>query len=215
MTALSETPLWITGIFLVGGMTLLSMAGLALVRRWFGLSRLRTNNEVAGFKFATVGVLYAVLLAFAVLVVWEKFNAAEECVAQEAGAAATIYRLAAGLGDQEGAGLRDAMTAYLKSAIAEDWPAMTRGEASLIANQALNNVYAAALRYQPEDRRGAVVLTALLHQLDQITEARRARLVPNRRPRRRPFRSFRFERTPARTRSRPAFFVYRRCRGGS
>jgi hypothetical protein len=88
-------------------MTLLSMAGLILVRRWIGLDRLKTNNEVAGFKFATVGVLYAVLLAFAVLVVWEKFNRAEENVAQEAGGAATIYRLAAGLGDQEGAGLRE------------------------------------------------------------------------------------------------------------
>lgn len=177
MTALSEAPLWITGILLVGGMTLLSMAGLILVRRWIGLDRLRTNNEVAGFKFATVGVLYAVLLAFAVLVVWEKFNRAEENVAQEAGGAATIYRLAAGLGDQEGAGLRDSMTAYLKAAITEDWPATAGGEPSLIANQALNNVYAATLRYRPADQRGAVVLTAVLHQLDLITDARRARIV--------------------------------------
>jgi hypothetical protein len=177
MTALSEVPLWIIGILLVGGATLLSMAGLALIRRWIGLDRLKLNNEVAGFKFASVGVLYAVLLAFAVLVVWEKFNAAEESVAAEAGGAATIYRLAAGLGDQDGARLRDGMTAYLKAAIAEDWPAMARGEHSSVANQALNDAYAAALHFQPEDRRGAVVLTAVLHQLDQITEARRARLV--------------------------------------
>jgi hypothetical protein len=34
-----------------------------------------------GVKFATVGVLYAVLLAFAVVVVWEKFNQAESEVA--------------------------------------------------------------------------------------------------------------------------------------
>ena len=61
------------------------------------LARLRINNEVAGFKFATVGVLYAVLLAFAVIVVWEKFSDAENNVAQEAGAAATIYRLSWGI----------------------------------------------------------------------------------------------------------------------
>jgi Protein of unknown function (DUF4239) len=137
MSALSEAPLWISGILLVGGMTLLSMVGLILVRRRVALERLRTNNEVAGFKFATVGVLYAVLLAFAVLVVWEKFNRAEEHVAQEAGAAATIYRLAAGLGDQEGASLRDTMTAYLKAAITEDWPAMARGRQSPSAQRRL------------------------------------------------------------------------------
>jgi hypothetical protein len=54
------------------------------------LERLSSNNEVAGFKFATVGVLYAVLLAFAVIVVWEKFSAAEDHVALEAAAAATL-----------------------------------------------------------------------------------------------------------------------------
>jgi len=43
------------------------------------------------------GVLYAVLLAFAIIVVWEKFNVAENDVAREAGAAATIYRLSDGL----------------------------------------------------------------------------------------------------------------------
>jgi hypothetical protein len=57
----------------------------------------RTNNEVAGFKFATVGVLYAVLLVFAVVVVWEKFNQAESEVAKESGAAATIFRLTGGI----------------------------------------------------------------------------------------------------------------------
>jgi hypothetical protein len=177
MSALSEAPIWISGILLVGGMTLLSMVGLILVRRRVALEQLRTNNEVAGFKFATVGVLYAVLLAFAVLVVWERVNRAEEHVAQEAGAAAAIYRLAAGLGDQEGASLRDSMTAYLKAAIAKDWPAMARGEQSPIANLALNDVYAAALRYRPVEQRSAVVLTAVLHQLDLITEARRARIL--------------------------------------
>ena len=48
------------------------MLVIYMVRERVALHKLRANNEVAGFKFATVGVLYAVLLAFAVLVVWEK-----------------------------------------------------------------------------------------------------------------------------------------------
>jgi len=73
------------------------MAGPVIVRRYVEVSQLRTNNEVAGFKFGTVGVLYAVLLAFAVVVVWEKFNQAESEVAKEAGAAATVFRLTQGV----------------------------------------------------------------------------------------------------------------------
>jgi hypothetical protein len=90
------------------------------------LNQLRTNNEVAGFKFATVGVLYAVLLAFAVVVVWEKFNQAESEVAKEAGAAATVFRLTQGVDPERGAAIREATTDYLTSAIASDWPAMER-----------------------------------------------------------------------------------------
>ena len=56
------------------------MFGPVMVRRHVTLERLSTNNEVAGFKFATVGVLDAVLLAFVVIIVWEKFSEAEVAV---------------------------------------------------------------------------------------------------------------------------------------
>ena len=66
------------------------MCGPLLARRRFGLERLMTNNEIAGFKFATVGVIYAVLLAFAVIIAWERFSDAESAVVQESGASATL-----------------------------------------------------------------------------------------------------------------------------
>ena len=177
MLFLTNQPLWLSGLLLVGLPTLLAMVGLALVRRRFGLDSLRTNNEVAGFKFATVGVLYAVLLAFAVVVVWEKFSNAEKDVSQEAGAVATIYRLADGIGGESGAALRDGLTGYVKAAIADDWPAMGQGKASPVATQALTVVYVALLPFTPSNRREAVLLGEVLRQLDQVTQARRARLV--------------------------------------
>jgi hypothetical protein len=84
MMFLTARPLWLSGIILIGSATLLAMAGPIAIRRRVGLDRLAVNNEVAGFKFATVGVLYAVLLAFVVIVVWERFNEAETDAAQEA-----------------------------------------------------------------------------------------------------------------------------------
>jgi hypothetical protein len=153
------------------------MVGPVIVRRRVGLERLSTNNEVAGFKFATVGVLYAVLLAFAVIVVWEKFSDADAAVAQEAGAAATIYRLADGIGGEPGHALRDGMNRYIETTISDDWPAMERGGASRAATLALDQVYASAMAYNPGDGRGRVLFAETLHQLDMITQARRTRLV--------------------------------------
>jgi hypothetical protein len=76
MFLLTKAPLWIAAA-LVALITVAAMFGPVVVRRRLGLEWLRTNNEVAGFKFATVGVIYAVLLGFAVITVWDKFTEAK------------------------------------------------------------------------------------------------------------------------------------------
>ena len=124
---LATQSLWISATILVMVTTFVAILGPLVVRRFVLLDKLSSNNEVAGFKFATVGVLYAVLLAFAIIVVWEKFSNAEDIVAQEAGAAETIFRLSHGIDNETGAELRDALGKYLAIAVAIDWPAMDRG----------------------------------------------------------------------------------------
>ena len=177
MMFLTTRPLWLSALLLIGLASLVTMTGPVLVRRRVSLDRLSINNEVAGFKFAAVGVLCAVLLAFAVIVVWERFADAQNDVAQEASAAVTIYRLADGIGAGPRTAIRDRLTGYLKAVIAEDWPAMEQGGASPVATHALDGIDAAVLSYSPSDGRGAAVLTEILHQIDVMTQARRARVV--------------------------------------
>jgi hypothetical protein len=176
---LTNAPLWLSGLLVVGLCTALSMCGPVVVRHYVTLERLTANNEIAGFKYAVVGVLYAVALAFAIIVVWQKFGDAEVNVAQEAGAAATIYRLSQGMGEKAGADIRSATTNYLRLAIADDWPAMDGGTmgASKPARQALDAIYATLLTSEPAERGGNAVMAELLHQLDLVTQARRARLI--------------------------------------
>jgi hypothetical protein len=174
---LTSQPLWISGVIIVGGGTLLATLGPSLVRRFVALERLTINNEIAGFKFATVGVLYAVLLAFVIIVVWEKFSNAEVIVVHEAGAAENVYRLSQGLGDVSGRDLRNAVIVYLKAAVADDWPAMSEGlpTARGPAKQALDEIYfMVSIANEQTDR---AVISEIFSQLDRITESRRSRLV--------------------------------------
>ncbi len=76
---LSECPRWLAALILIVFPTIVAMCGPILVRRRVGLDRLTTNNEIAGFKFATVGVIYAVLLAFAVIVRLGKVRGRRDC----------------------------------------------------------------------------------------------------------------------------------------
>jgi hypothetical protein len=176
MFYLTRAPLWIAALCICL-ITLAAAFAPVVLRRRVALDWLKTNNEVAGFKFATIGVIYAVLLGFAVVTVWDRFSEAEATVSLEASAAATVFRLAKGLDDETSAALRDGMAAYLEAAIAQDWPAMQMGHGSNAATQALSGAYAALLHYQPKDARGAALMTELLHQLDQVTQARRSRIV--------------------------------------
>jgi Protein of unknown function (DUF4239) len=98
------------------------------------------RRRTAESAFAAVAVLYAVLLAFAVIVVWERFSDAESNVAKEAGGAATIYRLSQGISGEPGLALRTALTHYLNETISDEWPAMERGHNSPSARQALDAV---------------------------------------------------------------------------
>jgi Protein of unknown function (DUF4239) len=177
MTFLTTLPLWLSAVILIVPTTLLAMAGPVIVRRYVEVSQLRTNNEVAGFKFATVGVLYAVLLAFAVVVVWGKFNQAESEVAKEAGAAATVFRLTGGIDPEHGAAIRKATTDYLTSAIASDWPAMERCTQSPGTTEALNEIYHAVLKFHSFGTDEGLVLAEILRHVDRISEARRERRV--------------------------------------
>jgi Protein of unknown function (DUF4239) len=176
MIILTKTPLWVLGI-LAALLTLISMSGPFLVRRRISLERLSTNNEVAGFKFATIGVIYAVLLGFAVITVWGKWAEAETNVGIEAGAAVTVFRLANGIDDETTSAVRARMADYLRAVIAADWPAMQLGTSSPEVTRALTRVYQALLQYQPKDARGSAVMTELLRQLDLLGQARRARIV--------------------------------------
>ena len=51
-----------------------SVLCLVIVRKVYGHSLMAKHNDVAGFIYAVIGVIYAVLLAFVVIVEWEMFR---------------------------------------------------------------------------------------------------------------------------------------------
>ena len=65
-------PSWLLFLLIVGGSVGLVWLATVLLRRVTTAPKDDKHNEVVGFVFATVGVLYAVLLAFTVIIVWEQ-----------------------------------------------------------------------------------------------------------------------------------------------
>lgn len=173
---LASLPIWLSALLMVGVTTVLAMSGSLLVRRNIGIDRLIVNNEVAGFKFATVGVIYAVLMAFAVIVVWEKFSEAQRAAVREAGSVATLYRLSGAFTPDSELAFRRDLAGYLVAAINADWPAMEQGESSHATHIALDKLYQQLIHRTPEYPQQGPTLIEMFRQLDEITHARRERL---------------------------------------
>ena len=76
---------------MVCGACLAAVVGLTVVQRLVPATIRKEHNDVAGFIYAVLGVIYAVLLALVVIAVWEDFGRARDTVEAEANALAEIF----------------------------------------------------------------------------------------------------------------------------
>ena len=121
-------PTWLIGVLLVVVLPAVVLAiQWGIRKRWPGLAG-GDHNEVVGFIIAVVGVIYAVLLAFVVIVTWENFTGAEHVVGQEASQLRSIYRESAAFPAPTRERLHDLVRQYAADVTAREWPGMARGE---------------------------------------------------------------------------------------
>lgn len=170
-------PTWVVVFVLL---ILTSAAALApvFIRRRVSLERLVLNNEVAGFKYATLGVIYAVLIGFVVIAVWEQYEDAEEHVREESGVLEALIQLGPELPEGARQPALDAMRAYLRAVIDDEWPAMAarRGE-SAEATAALRQLQDRYLDFEPGSARETTLLDKLFDLVIRLDEIRQERLA--------------------------------------
>jgi hypothetical protein len=116
----------------VGGTCLVALAGLELVQRLVPATSRQRHNDVAGFIYAALGVIYAVLIALVVIAVWEEYDAASVTVEQEANALAEIFWLAHRLPEPEGSHIQELARSYAHEVVDKEWPLMEQGQAPLM-----------------------------------------------------------------------------------
>ena len=110
---INTVPLWLLVLGLLAILELYSVGFMLACRKKWGPDRLKLNNEVAGFKFSVIGVLYAVLLAFLVVAVWENYNSTETAVRNEAKAISDLTQVSYALPEDEGNAIRTALSNYV------------------------------------------------------------------------------------------------------
>jgi hypothetical protein len=171
-----DVPLWVTALLLTIGAAVYSIGLMLVARTVYGVDRLSRNNEVAGFKFAVVGVFYAVMLAFIVIAVWEDFRKTEAAVRDEAKAVVDLHRISFALPIEGGAEIRDHLVAYTNDVRAREWPTMAVGEPSDAVVKDLDQLSQAIFAVSPTNSQQLALYQDALRLLAVMTDNRNERL---------------------------------------
>lgn len=180
MTFLYLWPTWLIIVFEVLVFTVPAVAAHALFRKIVPHHALARHNDVTGFVLAIVGVIYAVLLAFVVIIAWESFNTADSVAETEVSSAADLARLSQAYTDRPARELRAEISRYGRLMQSEEWPAMQSGGASPRAADSASRIGDLAVQMVEGDKRQPTAVDdSVMALVRSFADARRMRLDQN------------------------------------
>jgi phosphate/sulfate permease len=144
--------LFVLAVIVIGASILYALVGATVVRRAMQGRVREGHNDVLVPIFLTAGTIYAVLLAFLVIAVWESYGAASDNAAEEASTLTTLYRQTNGLPPAPQKELRELIRDYTERVKTDEWPTQAAsGTASPLARRAIGNIYRAYSTMNPKD----------------------------------------------------------------
>lgn len=170
-------PTWLWGSILLAGLTGAACLGLIIFHRLVHVAVRRAHNDLAGFTFATISVVYAVLLAFIAVATWEAFSNAERVVDEEAGFIGNLYRDSQGLPQPLGGSIRALLKQYTDVVIHQEWARQQQGDIPSAGWAELSKVHRELITFQPANSGQQVVEAEFLHTLNELYKARETRLT--------------------------------------
>ena len=156
---------------------LVAVAGLVLVQRLVPATRRQEQNDVAGFIYAVLGVAYAVLLAFVVIVVWQEYEEASDTVETEANALAGVYFLADRFSEPDRERIQELVLSYARAVVEEEWPLMESGKISEHAELVLQELRLNLENVEANPGAEQVLYEQGLTRVHEVSNARRLRLL--------------------------------------
>ena len=176
MDFLYKIPLDVFGPTIVLGFVVLSILGLILFQKIVSRETLKESHDVAGFIYAVVGVIYAVVLAFVVIVVWEQYRDADRISQEEACHVGNLRRLAVTFPDSARNDINAHTLDYLKSVVTREWPAMAEGHEDSLTYLRMEAIWQCYYHFHPAEAQEATYNESL-KELTAFTTDRRLRVI--------------------------------------
>lgn len=174
-----DLPIAVAEVGAVCAAVLIGVGLHSLVQRAVPYTRLAKHNDVAGFIFSMLGVIYAVVLGFVVVVVWERHDVAIQNAQAEESAVSDIYRIVGALPKPFAQSVRSDIREYARLMIDQEWPAMRHGTESRQTQLKGEDLANSIEGFRPKGEGQANIHAAGLALLQKFLDARRERLREN------------------------------------
>lgn len=164
-------------LLIVGLTTVLSVAGLLIVRKKFTRQQFESCHEVGGFLLSVVGTLYAILVGLIVVNSQGKVDAASQMAVAEANMLSNIYHLSNTFKEPARSRIHKHIYDYAVAAVNQDWSLVEEGlekEATIPAYQAL---WKEVTHYVPREDNESQCYSTMLGNIQELSEARKYRMV--------------------------------------
>lgn len=154
-----------------------AVGGVLVVRRIMDVGKLKRHHDIAGPIFSTLGVMYSVLLAFVMVMVWQDFDRAQTDVIHESNCYIDICRDSNGLSEPLRSEFTAALNGYIEAVIKDEWPKLARGEYGYLAHEKIANVWNIYASYEPKTDGEKIYYAEILKKMNDAGEFRRQRIV--------------------------------------
>jgi len=174
---LFNVPTILLGILIILIYASLTILSLVIIRKHYPTHRRKSHNDIAGFIFATLGVIYAVILAFIVVITWEDFDKANEITSKEANCIASLYQNTEPFPDEFRLQLKDELTQYVNAIVSDEWEKMTKGGRSSQVEEIQRKLVRLYSGFHPKNEIQKIFLIESVKKMNEASEMRRLRLV--------------------------------------
>jgi hypothetical protein len=151
----------------------------------FVVTTLAVNERAKGFKAVSpgilppLGILFALLVGFIAVEVWNNYDKAKVAVASEASALRAVVLLAGTFPEKQKTRIYALIDRHIEEAINKEWPAMARQQATLstLRANALIEALQDVLALTPANDSQRTTQPELVKALQTALDARRQRIV--------------------------------------
>jgi hypothetical protein len=175
-----QWPLSVSFAALVALSALVSWLATRAVRRIWPHPSFKDNHELVGFTYAVYGLIYGVLLAFTIVVAWQRFAETEQLVMHEATLLSELWRDAVVARPFMRDDIEKNLIAYAQSVIDDEWPAMAHGRAHPQTERLYARLWALTYHFEPSTKLQEAYMGEFLARMNELSAARRLRILHSR-----------------------------------